>query len=89
MLSASYFGQERSFAGRCMNDSEVPIAGVRERTLAQSPAKCSGDSEIDTRVNDCPVLLVFRKRVVYSSYTYLINETCHGKSRKPVSEKQM
>jgi len=35
---------------------------------------------IDTRVNDCPVLLVFRKRVVYSSYTSLINETCHGKS---------
>jgi len=31
----------------------------------------SNNSEIDTRVNGCPVLLDFRKRVVYSSYTCL------------------
>ncbi len=35
-------------------------------------AKCSGDSEIDTRVSGYPVLLDFRIRVAYSSlYTYL------------------
>ncbi len=32
-------------------------------------AKFSGDSELDTHVNGCPVPLDFRKRVVYSTYT--------------------
>ena len=45
---------------------------LEEGFSARKPnsAKFSGDSEFDTSVNDCPVLLDFRKRVVYSPYTY-------------------
>ena len=46
------------------------VSELGEDFSARTPnsVKCSGDSEIDTRVNGCPILLDFRKRVVYSSY---------------------
>jgi len=50
---------------------EGVIQELREDFSARTPnsAKCSYGGELDTRVNGCPVLLDFRKRVVYSSYT--------------------
>ena len=49
---------------------------LREGFSAGTPnlAKYSGDSGLYTRVNDCPVLLDFRKRVVYSSLYLFRNE---------------
>ena len=48
------------------------MSELRENFSARTPnsTKCSGDSGLNTRVNGCPVLLDFRKRVVYFSYTW-------------------
>jgi len=33
-------------------------------------AKFGGDSELDTHVNGCPVPMDFKKKVVYSPYSF-------------------
>ncbi len=50
-------------------EGDILEQGKNFSVRTTNSAKCNGDSEIDTRVNGCPVLLDFRKRVVYSSYT--------------------
>ena len=50
------------------------VTELKEDFSARTPnsTKCSDGGGLDTHVNGCPVLLDFRKRVVYSSYTYAI-----------------
>ena len=69
------------------------MSELREDCSARTPnsAKCNGDSGLETRVNGCPVLLDFKKRVVNSSYTlkgsYRTNSPIKGDPQYRVIDK--